>query len=332
MLILFFIPVFAQEPELGLPGDNLNLYGVLNIFQRSRTLGEFERFLNSPDSRVNNLDLNGDGVVDYIHVLDYRNGPVHDIVLRVDINGNETQDVAVIEVERNLNNQVNVQIVGDEALYGKDYIVESTQPPASWGIVGHLYAPAYVVYESPYHYGYYPAYYQTIVPMSYHDYYVLPRPYATYYSRGYSYAAPAAHSYYSPHRISSVTIQERYHANTIQYHQNHNETPAREHSEAVHQEQQREHLEGVHQEPQREHSEGVHQEPQRSEQPQHNYSNPQVKYEPQSTRHESPVSNQQQNQINRQPSQSVVHQSTQPAKTVVHPSTQPVKRNPNQKK
>src|SRR5271157_5817305 len=119
----FFIPLFAQQPELGLPGDNFNLYGVLNIFQNSPTLEDFERSVNNPDSKVNNLDLNGDGQIDYIHVIDNVNGPVHDIVLRDDVNANETQDVAVIEVEKDANNVVHIQIVGDEALYGKDYIV-----------------------------------------------------------------------------------------------------------------------------------------------------------------------------------------------------------------
>ena len=44
-------PVFSQEKitpdSLGLPGDNLNLYGVLDLFQKSETLEEFEKKLNA---------------------------------------------------------------------------------------------------------------------------------------------------------------------------------------------------------------------------------------------------------------------------------------------
>ena len=121
-------PVFSQEKEipdsLGLPGDNLNLYGVLDLFQKSETLEEFEKKLNSEDSKINNLDLNNNDKIDYISVVDNVKGSAHAIVLQVAINEKETQDVAVIEVEKDKNDKVQIQVVGDEHLYGKDYIIE----------------------------------------------------------------------------------------------------------------------------------------------------------------------------------------------------------------
>ncbi len=48
------------EEYLGLPGDNLNLYAVMDLFRNSETLEDFERGLNDRESRINNLDLNGD--------------------------------------------------------------------------------------------------------------------------------------------------------------------------------------------------------------------------------------------------------------------------------
>ena len=61
-----------QEPNeyLGLPGDNLNLYAVMQLFQDSKTLEDFERELNNPESNINNLDLNDDNMVDYLTVVD----------------------------------------------------------------------------------------------------------------------------------------------------------------------------------------------------------------------------------------------------------------------
>ncbi|NSW95826.1 MAG: hypothetical protein HPY62_14045, partial [Bacteroidales bacterium] len=50
------------EEYLGLPGDNLNLYAVMKLFQESETLEGFERSLNDENSRINNLDLNGDNM------------------------------------------------------------------------------------------------------------------------------------------------------------------------------------------------------------------------------------------------------------------------------
>ena len=56
-----------EEPEaLGLPGDDLNLYAVLDIFQKSTTIEKFEESLNDENSKINNLDLDNDGKVDFI--------------------------------------------------------------------------------------------------------------------------------------------------------------------------------------------------------------------------------------------------------------------------
>src|SRR5512136_904604 len=71
--------VTAQDqPDeyLGLPGDNFNLYAVMKLFQESETLEGFERALNDENSRINNLDLNGDNLIDYITVTDYPDGDV----------------------------------------------------------------------------------------------------------------------------------------------------------------------------------------------------------------------------------------------------------------
>ena len=113
----------SYEPS-SLPGDNLNLYAVMKLFRESKTLELFEKNLNDENSAINNLDLNGDGQVDYISVYYNFDGTLHTIVLSVAINENENQDIAAFYVEKDANNQVQIQLVGDEALYGKDYIVE----------------------------------------------------------------------------------------------------------------------------------------------------------------------------------------------------------------
>src|ERR1035437_1202153 len=113
-----------NDGSLGLPGDNLNLYAVMNLFQESKTLPQFEKSLNDENSKINNLDLNGDGQTDYISVVDKVDGRAHTIVLKDAISATETQDVAVFYVNKDANNQVQIQLIGDEALYGKDYIIE----------------------------------------------------------------------------------------------------------------------------------------------------------------------------------------------------------------
>ena len=67
-------PVFSQADKdttelLGLPGDNLDLYAVLTLFQKSKTIEAFEKSLNDEKTGVNNLDLNLDKKVDFIKVV-----------------------------------------------------------------------------------------------------------------------------------------------------------------------------------------------------------------------------------------------------------------------
>jgi hypothetical protein len=189
-----------QEEYLGLPGDNLNLYATMKLFQESETLESFERNLNDENSRINNLDLNGDNLIDYIRVRDYVDGDVHNIVLQVAINKKETQDVAVFTVQRFRNGQVQIQLIGDEALYGKNYIIEpiyddklANQTPnpgyignsdgnitiirttyyevADWPVIRFIYMPGYVEWHSSWYWGYYPTYWHPWRPYYWHFYY-----------------------------------------------------------------------------------------------------------------------------------------------------------------
>jgi hypothetical protein len=197
ILLFFFLAgtmLMAQEKQddyLSLPGDNLNLYAVMRLFQQSKTLEEFERSLNDPDTKIDNLDLNGDGLVDYIKVFDDVDGDVHNIVLQVAVSPKENQDVAVFTVQRLRNGQVQIQLTGDEELYGKNYIIEpiygdvnpgetpnpgyagndrtvngqavtyvSTTPVevATWPVVRFIFLPSYTVWHSNWYWGYYPSY------------------------------------------------------------------------------------------------------------------------------------------------------------------------------
>ena len=182
------------DEYLGLPGDNLNLYAVMKLFQESETLEAFERNLNDENSRINNLDLNRDNMVDYITVSDYVDGNVHTIVLRTALSRTESQDVAVFTVEKLRNGEVRIQLIGDEALYGKNYIIEpnyaETPNPgylgygsnapvvtttyydvAVWPIFPFLFHPAYIAWHSAWYWGFYPGYWNPWHPYYWHYYY-----------------------------------------------------------------------------------------------------------------------------------------------------------------
>jgi len=185
------------DEYLGLPGDNLNLYAVMKLFQESETLEGFERNLNDENSKINNLDLNGDNLIDYITVSDYPDGDDHSIVLRVALNRKEFQDVAVFTVQKFNNGTVQIQLIGDEALYGKNYIIEpiyeETPNPgytgrpenrtyvtvvrttpyeiAYWPLIRFIYMPSYVMWRSSWYWGYYPEWWSPWRPYYWHYYY-----------------------------------------------------------------------------------------------------------------------------------------------------------------
>ncbi|MDX9940815.1 MAG: hypothetical protein RBS53_01200 [Bacteroidales bacterium] len=224
------------EEYLGLPGDNLNLYAVMDLFQNSETLEGFERSLNDPEQMINNLDLNGDNYVDYIMVTDYVDGADHTIVMSVALNASENQDVAVFTVEKLRSGGVRIQLIGDEALYGKNYIVEpiygETPNPgytgtanahnvqvvhttyyevASWPVVTYIYTPGYSVWRSAWYWGYYPVYWDPWTPFYWHYYYGYHYNwYAHYYAyyRPWSYYRYARYHdfYWRHHRHYSPTI------------------------------------------------------------------------------------------------------------------------------
>jgi len=139
-------------------GENLDLIAVLEIFNTSETLEDFEKKLNDEGTEVNNIDLNEDGEVDYIRVVEYVEENTHVIVLQAVIGEDQYQDVASIVLEKSDQGDISVQAVGDEEIYGEDYIVESTEETEAQTIVivTVVYSPGYQPYVSPYRWGRYP--------------------------------------------------------------------------------------------------------------------------------------------------------------------------------
>jgi hypothetical protein len=145
--------------------NNLNLEAVASIFGEARNLEEFERKLNDPDYRISNLDLNNDGAVDYLRVIESNENNVHLIVIQAVLDRNIFQDIATIVVEKTGYRNATVQIVGDPYIYGPNYVIDPVfnYPPA---ILSFFWGNNYIRWSSPYYWGYYPGYYHTRTPYS----------------------------------------------------------------------------------------------------------------------------------------------------------------------
>ena len=150
--------------------QNLDLKAVATIFAEAKNLEEFEQKLNDPDNRISNLDLNGDGYVDYIRVIETTEGSTHLVVLQAILAKDIFQDVASVLVEKDPSTQeVTVQIVGDEYVYGTNYVIEPvfiTRPL----IYDWFWNPYWTVWYSPWYWDYYPTYWRYYDCWLVHDY------------------------------------------------------------------------------------------------------------------------------------------------------------------
>ncbi len=158
--------VTAASEEIS---ENLDLEAVASVFGESKDLEEFEKKLNDPKTQISNLDLNDDGEVDYLRVLETTKGETHLIAVQAMVEKDQYQDVATIEVEKDSKGETQVQVVGDVYMYGPNYIIEPVyvHPPV---VITIFWMPYYHPYRSPYYYGYYPPYYNPWRPYPPHRY------------------------------------------------------------------------------------------------------------------------------------------------------------------
>lgn len=149
---------------------NLDLKIVAKLFGEAKDLEDFEKKLNDPQQALVNLDLNGDGDVDYIRVIETTNGNKHLIVLQAVLAKDIYQDVASIYVEKDEANNVSVQVIGDEYIYGKNYVIEPVYiyRPV---IYDWFWGPYWTCWTSPWYWGFWPGWWAPYACIGYHAYY-----------------------------------------------------------------------------------------------------------------------------------------------------------------
>ena len=143
--------------------DGLDLQAVSELFAESKNLEDFEKALNDPQEGLNNMDLDGNGEVDYIRIVEQVADATHVIILQAVIGKDEFQDVATIEVEKNGNNY-NMQIRGDTVIYGANYYYRPVSVRV-WPIFSWIYRPVYRPYHSRFYFGYYPRWWHPFHPV-----------------------------------------------------------------------------------------------------------------------------------------------------------------------
>lgn len=144
--------------------DNLDLQRVGDLLARSENPQQFEEYLNS-DEGINNLDLNGDGYVDYIGVREYedRNDNERGLSLFSRFGPDLIQEIAQIVLYREDPRSAGARVLlrGNDQLYGDNNYYETNWADRTIGIVSTLFGNRSQPYYSPYYYSNYPPSYQT---------------------------------------------------------------------------------------------------------------------------------------------------------------------------
>ncbi len=232
----------------GLPGDNFSLQGALQMFQDAASPEAFEEAVNKEGNHINNLDLDEDGNTDYVQVVSKMDKGAHVFILQVAVSEKETQDIAVIELEKTGNETAMIQIVGDEDIYGEQIIVEPDSgddaasidfinngnlsgPNASfeydapgiiinvwlWPSVRFVFAPVYRPWISPWRWHHHPAWWKPWKPYGWNVWH----PYRVNHHRSFvvvhTHRAVNAHRVYTPYRSSSTVVRTRHSASVNNY-------------------------------------------------------------------------------------------------------------------
>ena len=150
--------------------EDLDLKTVATLFGQAKDLEQFEQMLNNPDSAFSNLDLNGDGNVDYLRVIETADQNRHLVVIQAVLAKDIYQDVASIFVEKDPESEsVTVQVIGDEYIYGADYIIEPVYIYHPM-IYDWFWGPSWVCWHSPFYWDYWPTWWHPYHCIAHHLY------------------------------------------------------------------------------------------------------------------------------------------------------------------
>jgi hypothetical protein len=144
--------------------SNLPGFNVPNFAQLLKSVKDpqsLEQAINSPNNNINNLDLNNDGQVDYLKVVETQPG-----TFQVVDDTSPTQSTIVATL--NINQQNNtVNVYGNQSYCGNYYNYTSHFTLGDYLLLSYILRP-HPYYVPMYHYGYYPSYYhRTVIRRTY---------------------------------------------------------------------------------------------------------------------------------------------------------------------
>ena len=139
--------------------DNFDLQRAGDLLERAESPEEFEWFINGQGD-VNNLDLNGDGNVDYISVREFddRDDNTRGLSLFTQFGPGLVQEVATALFFRDAPTYPGsrMMLTGNDQIFGDNSFYEANALDRSLALVSNLFGRN-EPYRSPYYFGNYPS-------------------------------------------------------------------------------------------------------------------------------------------------------------------------------
>jgi len=121
-----------------------------------------EKGINDPNNHINNLDLDKDGNIDYVKVIEPDKNRL-DVVDNV--SNTDSVTIARIKVDPTANNTADLSVRGNPDYVGYNNYYHSSFTFTDFLLLSYLMRP-HPYYMPMYHYGYYPSYYTRVRTVS----------------------------------------------------------------------------------------------------------------------------------------------------------------------
>ncbi len=142
------------------PGFDVNK--LAQLVKTSTDPQTLEKGINNPANQINNLDLDKDGNVDYLKVVEADQNRL-DVV--DDVSKTDSVTVAHIKVDPTANNTADLSVRGNPDYVGYNNYYHSSFSFTDFLLLSYLMRP-HSYYMPMYHYGYYPSYYSRVRTVS----------------------------------------------------------------------------------------------------------------------------------------------------------------------
>lgn len=147
------------------PAVGFDVQQFTNVLKTTTNPASLEQSINSQGNTINNMDLNNDGNVDFLRVIEQQGN----VIQVVDNDVNPAVTVVTLNITQQ-GNQAMFTYQGNPTYCGSYYNYHSSFTLGDYLFLSYLLRPHYSYYHPYYRYGYHPGYYRPYGRVAYRPY------------------------------------------------------------------------------------------------------------------------------------------------------------------